>query len=327
MRQALRIVVVLTLLGLVGAGAVVGFGLYNVSARVGHWPGVSWVLHTTFRNSARLRAPDMENAPALDDPDLIALGAAHYATACAGCHAAPGDSRSATVRAMVPQPPAITEAVADWEPNELHWIIENGIKMSGMPAWPAEGRGDEVWSVVAYLVSIQQDRAPDLPSSDLAGVDYCRSCHGDIGGPVPRLDILSPSYVEAQLEAYLNARRPSGIMAQAASLVPQDQYATLARRLTEREMPGPTVVPEQGAGAELARQGTRDIPACLACHGVGDNRKGPRLFGQEPMYLAAQLRLWRDGTYTHDRLMRAAAADLTDADIDLLSDYFAAVGN
>ena len=57
MRQKLLVLAALAGLGLAGAAAVVGFGLYNVSAQVGHMPGVSWVLHTTFRNSVRLRAP------------------------------------------------------------------------------------------------------------------------------------------------------------------------------------------------------------------------------------------------------------------------------
>ena len=59
MRAVLLTLAVLAGLGLTGAAAVVTFGLYNVSAQVGHLPGVSWVLHTTFRNSVALRAPSM----------------------------------------------------------------------------------------------------------------------------------------------------------------------------------------------------------------------------------------------------------------------------
>ena len=95
MRRMIQTLAALALLGLLGAAAVVGLGLYNVSAQVGHMPGVSWVLHTTFRNSVKLRATSMEAAPDLSDPDLVALGAGHYATACAPCHASPGTDRSA----------------------------------------------------------------------------------------------------------------------------------------------------------------------------------------------------------------------------------------
>jgi hypothetical protein len=141
MRRTLLILAALAVAGLAAAVSIVSLGLYNVSARAGHLPGVSWVLHTTFRNAVRLRAPAEDEVPDLSDPALIALGAGHYATACAPCHAGPDDSRTATMRAMLPVPPPIREAVAGWQPSHLHWIVENGVKMTGMPGWPA-GRGE-----------------------------------------------------------------------------------------------------------------------------------------------------------------------------------------
>lgn len=213
MRAVLLTLAALAGLGLAGAVAVVWLGLYNVSAVAGHLPGVSWVLHTTFRNSVWLRAPSEDEVPELDDKDLIALGAGHYASACVPCHGTPGAQASATMRAMVPEPPHIDEAVAHWEPNELFWIVENGIKMTGMPGWPAEGRDDEVWAVVAYLVSVQEAAAPELSKAVGGELEaFCESCHGTVGGPVPRLDILSEAYLEEQLQAYLSGKRPSGII-------------------------------------------------------------------------------------------------------------------
>ena len=313
-------------LGLAGAVAVVGLGLYNVSAQVVHWPGVSWVLHTTFRNSIALRAPSMEDAPDLSDPDLIALGAGHYATACAPCHAAPGDTRSATMQAMVPAPPHIAEAVAHWQPNEMHWIVENGIKMSGMPAWPAKERGDEVWAVVAYLAAVKVENAPALPDVTGETQSYCAACHERIGGRVPRLDMLGSDYIAEKLRQYRDGTRPSGIMAQAASLVPHEELAVLVKGFSGRaadrdsEKADPALLER---GEELARRGTRDIPTCLACHG-GDaaNRRGPAIAGQPDAFLKVQLKLWHDGVYDADPLMHAAARALTKEDIDALASYF-----
>lgn len=330
MRAVFLTLAALAGLGLTGAAAVVLFGLYNVSAMAGHLPGVSWILHTTFRNSVWLRAPSEEEVPELDDKDLIALGAGHYATACVPCHGSPSQEASATMRAMVPEPPHIDEAVAHWEPNELFWIVENGVKMTGMPAWPVEGRDDEVWAVVAYLVSVQQETAPAL--SLVAGGKpeaYCARCHGEIGGQVPRLDILSAGYLEQQLQAYLSGKRPSGIMAQAVTSVPEERLAELARHFAEvpDDVDEPMAArPELAArGEELARQGTRDVPTCLACHGErrDGRRKGPVLDGQRRAFLEVQLKLWRDGVYEYDPLMQAAALELSDADIAALAQYFA----
>lgn len=322
--------VLLTLAGLAGLGAaggaaVVGFGLYNVSAQAGHLPGVAWVLHTTFRNSAALRAPPMEEAPPLDDPQLIALGAGHFATACAFCHATPDGHRSATGTAMVPTPPPIEAAVAGWEPNELHWIVENGVKMTGMPGWPVVGREDEVWAVVAYLRAVQSGSAPALPTAS-EGAAYCRTCHTEISGPVPRLDIQGADYLEAQLDAYASGARPSGIMAQAVSLIEPESHAELARQLAGSAplAQGGPISGDAQRGEALANRGTRDVPACTACHG-GEARRGPVLRGQSEAYLAQQLALWRDGTYQHDRLMKAAARDLSPDDIPALAAYFASL--
>ncbi|NKX29548.1 cytochrome C [Rhodobacteraceae bacterium R_SAG6] len=333
MKNTLRIIAILAVLGASVGGLVVGVGLYNVSARVGHWPGVSWVLHTTFRNSVRLRASSPEEVPPLDDPDLIALGAAHYATACAFCHATPDELRSATARAMTPAPPHIEEAVSRWQPNEMHWIVKNGVKMSGMPAWPAQGRDEEVWSVVAYLQAVKTQASPPVPAAagKEAGAEYCRSCHGTINGPVPRLDLQTAGYLSEQLRAYRDLNRPSGIMAQAVSLVPSDRFDALAREFARQGAEGSDAETSAASGraeaaspaARLARQGTRDVPACLACHGADAPRKGSALFGQSQQYLSDQLRLWRDGINDHDPLMAAAARDLSDSDIAELSQFFA----
>lgn len=342
MSGVLRTLAALAVLGLVAAGAVVGLGLYNVSAKVGHMPGVSAVLHTTFRNAVRLRAMPADEVPDLSDPALAELGREHYASACAPCHAMPGAERTATMRAMLPAPPHVDEAVADWQPQHLHWIVANGIKMSGMPAWPAPHRSEEVWPVVAYLMRVKAGTAPDAPTPDAPTTEvpadappfagYCASCHGAVAGHVPRLDIQSADYLQHALEDYRDGRRRSGIMQHAATTVPDDALPALAAYFAARDRQGGTARAGTEAtatgetGQALARQGTRDVPACTACHGPGPARKAgtPALAGQDEAFLAAQLRLWRDGTRGGSQLMTKAAHDLTDADIAELSAWYAA---
>lgn len=333
MRQVLLTLAALASFGLIAAVSIVGLGLYNVSVKVGHLPGVSWVLHTTFRNGVRLRAPPIEEVPDLSDPALIALGAGHYASACAPCHAAPGEPHTATMRAMLPEPPLIGEAIEGWQPNHLHWIVENGIKMSGMPAWPARQRGDEVWSVVAYLEALRQPTAPALPRSEEdqgpPGGTYCATCHGDIDRHVPRLDIQNAAYLAAQLEDYLTGARASGIMQHAASAVPPETLPDLAKHFAQRAARSAVSVPQQAGaeGRELATRGTRKVPACTACHGPNkpDRRPDtPALAGQDAAFLKTQLRLWRDGIRRGSDKMEAAARALSDAEINLLAQWFAA---
>lgn len=336
-RTVLRLLAAGAVLGLLVAGAVIGLGLFNVSTKAGHWPGVSWVLHTTFRSSVGLRA-DAVPPRDLDDPGMVALGAGHFDSACRFCHASPGETRGATVRAMLPAPPHVTAAVQDWQADELHWIVHNGIKMSGMPGWPAT-RADEVWPVVAFLRAV-----PEMTATDYATLtqqpdgDRCAMCHGATGASgnphVPRLDILSETYIADSLHAYLSGTRDSAIMAEAVKGLDRAEIAGLAARLARSVPEGTAAAPDPGAerGRSLAtRRGSFDVPACRACHGPWPeplNPAFPALAGQYAPYLDAQLRLWRDGNRgggTMARLMHHAARDLTDDEIAALAAYYASL--
>jgi cytochrome c553 len=336
MRQVLLTLAALAVMGAAAGAAVVFIGLYNVSARAGHWPGVSWVLHTTFRNSVSLRAISADEVPDLSDPAMIELGARHYATACAPCHAVPGEERTATMRASEPEPPHIVEAVHDWDANELHWIVYNGAKMTGMPAWPAENRPQEVWPVVAYLMAVREGLEPDEQSAltEIAnseapeGAAYCAGCHGGVPALVPRLDIQDPEYLSYALAQYRSGDRHSGVMEQAATRMTPEALETLAQYFGTMTPEGDGQPQDELAriGEALASRGTRDVPACSACHGPGATRSRPEfpsLSGQDRAYLQVQLRLWREGLRGGSHLMRIAAQDLTDADIAALSAYYA----
>lgn len=67
-----------------------------------------------------------------------------------------------------------------------------------------------------------------------------------------------------------------------------------------------------------------DVSACQSCHGrdgVSRNPRVPNLAGQQPDYLAAQLRAFKAGTRRHD-LMQAIAAQLSDEQIAALAQYW-----
>jgi len=337
-RVLLTIVALGVLTGLAGA-TVVGFGLYNVSARQGHWPGVTWVLHTTYKQSVRLRSPAASEIPDdLADPDRVALGALHFKDACSFCHAVPGQEQTATAQSLNPGPPHVVEAVSRWEPQQMFWIVREGVKMSGMPYWPARERDDEVWSVVAYLEAVR-----DLTAQDQAaltgtnpGPASCSACHGENGRStntyVPRLDILTPEYIGEALEHYRNGTRRSGIMQQVALGMEDETIDRLAGRFgTDVGATRLETSPQdkETAGYVLANQGTKDVPACSSCHGsnrTADAPISPALAGQSRGFLITQLKLWRDGKRNDGKRaeqMRKAAQDLTDEQIKILAEWYA----
>ncbi|RYH04534.1 c-type cytochrome [Salipiger sp. IMCC34102] len=348
MKRVIQTLAVLAAVAALAGAAVVLGGLYNVSARAGHWPGVPFVLHTTYEQSVDLRAPSEAEVPDLKAPGMVALGAKHFDESCRMCHAAPGLERWAIPQVMVPEPPHITRAVAGWTAAELHWIVDEGVKMSGMPHWPA-ARIDDVWPVVAFLRQVEEmsatdyadlTRQPARPEGAPDALPYCATCHGITGRSdnpqIPRLDIQDRDYLEQALRAYADGSRDSGIMHVAATRVPRAQLADLAAWFADQPVdtaPAAPVLDEGLAedGAVLARAGTTEIPACVACHGPGVARKDetfPRLAGQSQIYLAQQLRLWRDGVRGDGRqsdLMVKAAEDLTDDDIAALAAWYASL--
>lgn len=347
MNRVLGTLLALAGLGAAAGGAVVFGGLYNISAQAGHWPISAWVLHTTYRNAVELRAPAPSEVPPLTD-ELLRLGIRHFDAACRICHAAPGDDRTATVRSMAPTPPHVTEAVEDWEPRHLGWIVREGVKMSGMPAWPAT-REDEMWSVVAFLDRVRDmDEAtyreltapPEVPAGAPPHLAYCAGCHGvdgRSGNPhIPHLDIQGEAYLTRSLLAYLDGTRESGIMAHAASEVPADLLPDLAAWFAAQQPrpEGQSVDPELAAVGEAlahARADEPEVPACVACHGPerdpsAPEGPGPEIAGQHEAYLVTQLRLWRAGTRgggPRAELMRHAAQHLDDGEIAALAAYYA----
>ena len=56
-----------------------------------------------------------------------------------------------------PEPPDLSEEAAHMTPQELFWITQNGIKMTGMPAFGPTHSDEELWAMVAFM-----QKLPDL---------------------------------------------------------------------------------------------------------------------------------------------------------------------
>ncbi|WP_299821787.1 cytochrome c [uncultured Jannaschia sp.] len=139
-------------------------GAYNVAATDPHADAVRWTLDTTMHRSVARRAGEVERPDSFSE-ELIAEGAGHYAGSCVHCHGAPGRDPSAWSRGMRPEPPHLVEAAAEWRPGEIHWIVENGIKMSGMPAFGEHHTLEEIAGLTAFVT-----RLPGMSPEDYAAL-------------------------------------------------------------------------------------------------------------------------------------------------------------
>jgi mono/diheme cytochrome c family protein len=151
MKTVLRLLVLI----LVIAAAAVGFifsGLYDVSASTPDRGLIRWALVTTQRYSVHRAVEGIKGkvkVPDLEDPRLLRTGIVHYQEMCATCHGAPGVNISEIGQGLNPDPPELSDVGRD-EPEETFWIVKNGIKMTGMPAFGVTHTDNEIWAIVAF---------------------------------------------------------------------------------------------------------------------------------------------------------------------------------
>ena len=115
-------------------------------------------------------ACDADTGACAGRPNLVKLGAAHFHGGCAFCHGAPGIPVSPIARQMLPSPPDLATSMRPWTDEEIFWIVQHGIKYTGMPGWVALERADEIWAVVAFLRRMPQLTASSYAELALGGV-------------------------------------------------------------------------------------------------------------------------------------------------------------
>jgi mono/diheme cytochrome c family protein len=77
----------------------------------------------------------------------------HFADHCAICHANDGSGNSTIGQSLYPKPPDLrlpeTQELSD---GELFWIIENGVRFTGMPAFGGHhGSDQDSWKLVLFI--------------------------------------------------------------------------------------------------------------------------------------------------------------------------------
>jgi mono/diheme cytochrome c family protein len=170
--RAILAILVAALVVLLSGFVMIYAGLYDVAATEPHSRVTSWLLETARTRSIKAHAAGIQAPPGLDDPAKVIIGVEHYAAHCAVCHGAPGVPNGDIAHGLYPQPPNLSEAAKRYSPGELFWILKNGIKMSGMPAW-SDHSDAELWSTVAFL-----KRLPGMSEQDYAKLVVASMAHG-----------------------------------------------------------------------------------------------------------------------------------------------------
>ena len=105
--------------------------------------------------------------PIVSKPEVLAEARVHWADHCAICHANNGSGDTEMGRSLYPPAPDMrkqpTQQMTD---GELFYIIENGIRLSGMPAWGGTAAVEDSWKLVHFIRHL-----PELTFSEQKEMD------------------------------------------------------------------------------------------------------------------------------------------------------------
>ncbi|WP_174233126.1 c-type cytochrome [Neopusillimonas maritima] len=179
------------------------------------------------------------------------------------------------------------------------------------------------------------------------GILACVTCHGPGGNSTlpanPNLAGMSHEYIAKQLRDFKSEGNdpptragadgnPSAMTAIANPLTEEDiknvSYYLALQELNYETAATATNVETMERGQKIWRAGIaeRGVPACAACHspnGAGIPALFPRLAGQYPSYLEAQLKLFRSNDRANSPMMHDIADRMSDNDISAVADYAA----
>lgn len=199
MRSVLKAFVLLLALTVM-AGAIGFWYFVNAGVSAKDQPGrVEEFLARRVRNMAIAREAQSLRNPVDYSGEVIAEGRAHFADHCATCHGNDGSGETPMGRGMWPKAPdmrlAHTQNLSD---GELFWVIENGIRFTGMPAWSTGTKDGETasWHLVHFI-----RRLPKLTPEDIKEMES--------------LNPRSPAEIRQQIEEELkgggNTPRPAPV--------------------------------------------------------------------------------------------------------------------
>jgi mono/diheme cytochrome c family protein len=157
--------------GALTAAAIVAIGGYvyvkvfahGFSARVA--PGkIDSTIAALALDAARPRQAKGATNPVSDSADVFMEARAHWADHCAACHGNDGSGQVAQGQQMYPPAPDMRKDTTQKKSDgELFYIIENGVRLTGMPGWGGSKKHEQdSWKLVRFIRHLPQLTAADV---------------------------------------------------------------------------------------------------------------------------------------------------------------------
>jgi mono/diheme cytochrome c family protein len=125
----------------------------------------AWIAGNLRELSIPRMYKDLRN-PLDCTPQALNAAMEHWADHCATCHANNGSGDSMLGKTMYPRPPDMRQTATQAQSDgELYYTIENGVRLSGMPAFgPAgdNGKDNDSWKLVCFIRHLPQITPVDV---------------------------------------------------------------------------------------------------------------------------------------------------------------------
>ncbi len=152
------LVLVLAVLGLGGVIVMFPSWTHGFSARDEPMAIEAFIARRMRRHALPRGARELRNPVPLTE-QALSEARAHFADHCSLCHGNDGRGQTAMGRNLYPKAPDMssggTQSLAD---GEIFYIIKNGIRLTGMPAWGQDTPEDDrqSWELVHFIRHLPQ---------------------------------------------------------------------------------------------------------------------------------------------------------------------------
>ena len=148
-----------TILCAVAAASLLAFAGCKASA-----PGTVETKLATEAKKVTIGGKDWKN-PVPDTPAAIAEGKGHFQHHCQICHGMDGHNTGVPFAdSMSPEVADLgAKDVQEYTDGQLKWIIDNGIRLTGMPGWNDILDDDEKWKIVRFLRHLPAKGSEGVP--------------------------------------------------------------------------------------------------------------------------------------------------------------------
>ncbi len=153
--KSIRVILVILVLAVAAAAGLGGYVLSRgFSARDEPSNAEAFIARRLRRMAIPGRSRELKN-PVQASAEVLSGATAHFADHCATCHGNDGRGNTLMGRGLYPKPPDMTEpSTQNLTDGEIYYIIENGIRFTGMPAFGEEPGNDndlESWDLVHFI--------------------------------------------------------------------------------------------------------------------------------------------------------------------------------